>query len=111
MSVAFCSHEDFLMRQFRTYRERQARLDAWRERARILLAESLPATDQVAPDVAGLANTIVGMFDAGARDAEVIAFLREAETRHFGEERLSASSRQVLARALHRAAGDAAAAD
>src|SRR5687768_3715267 len=105
--AAFCSHHYFLMRQFRTFRERQARLDAWRERARILLAESLPSNDQLAPHVAGLANTIVGMFDAGARDEEVIAFLREAETRHFGEERLSASSRQVLARTLHRAAADA----
>ena len=95
------------MRQFRTFRERQARLDAWRERARILLAESLPSDDQRVPDVAGLAKTIVGMFDAGARDEEVIAFLREAETRHFGEARLSASSRQVLARTLHRAAADA----
>ena len=96
------------MRQFRTFRERQARLDAWRERATILLAESLPPNHQLPPDVAGLANTIVGMFDAGARDEEVIAFLRETETRHFGKERLSASSRQVLARSLHRAAGDAA---
>ena len=96
------------MRQFRTFRERQARLDAWRERATILLAESLPSNHQLPPDVAGLANTIVGMFDAGARDEEVIAFLRETETRHFGKERLSASSRQVLARSLHRAAGDAA---
>jgi hypothetical protein len=95
------------MRQFRTFRERQARLDAWRERARILLAESLPSDDQRVPDVAGLANTIVGMFDAGARDEEVIAFLREAETRHFGAERLSTSSRQVLARTLRRAAADA----
>ena len=96
------------MRQFRTFREREARLHAWRDRARILLAEAWRSDIQNESDVVALADTIVGMFDAGARDEEAIAFLREAEIRHFGEERLSASSRQLLARTVHRAAADAA---
>ena len=108
MNAAFCSHKHLLMRQFRTFREREARLTAWRERARLLLADAWPSHSQHHSEVEALADTIVGMFDAGARDEEVITFLRDAETRHFGEERLSASSRQVLARALHRAAADAA---
>jgi hypothetical protein len=95
------------MRKFRTFREREARLEAWRHQARILCAEALGPLGSEGLDVTTLADTIVGMFDAGARDEEVITFLRGAETRHFGDERLSDSDRRALARALHRAAAEA----
>jgi hypothetical protein len=95
------------VRQFRQFREREARVAAWQKRARLLLAEVWPVDTQQPSDVDQLADTIVGMFDAGARDEEVIAFLREAEIRHFGEERLDVARRQTLAHLLHRAAADA----
>jgi hypothetical protein len=56
-------------------------------------------------DVRELAATVVGMFDAGARDAEVAALLSEEERSQAGAPWHSDAARLELVRELHRSAG------
>jgi len=53
-------------------------------------------------DVASVAATVVGMFDAGASDAEVALFLRSHELQDDREALLSVESRIALVQELHR---------
>jgi hypothetical protein len=79
------------------------RLAAWQTRVATLVAAA--AGGRVAPaEYAGLAATVVGMFDAGARDAEVTTFLRRVAADIPGLDALSDTSLSKLAAELHRAA-------
>jgi hypothetical protein len=55
-------------------------------------------------DVRELAATVVGMFDAGARDTEVAAFLSDEERALAGAPWLTDAARLELARALQASA-------
>lgn len=55
-------------------------------------------------DLEVLADAVVGMFDAGARDAEVAAFLRGQEEASLGAPAHEERARLALTAALHRAA-------
>ena len=90
------------------HRLRAARLAEWEAR----IAERLVAAAGEQPDGSAprplyrdLAAAIVGMFDAGARDAEVAKFLRRAATDVPALGRLSDEQVASLAAELHRAAG------
>jgi|SRR5881628_3161851 len=52
-------------------------------------------------DVQELAATVVGMFDAGARDTEVAAFLSDEERTQAGAPWLTDAARLELVRELH----------
>ena len=54
-------------------------------------------------DIESVAATVVGMFDAGATNAEVAAFIR-SEERHGDHQALSDEERLALVRELHEAA-------
>lgn len=56
---------------------------------------------QAPRDVKELAATVVGMFDAGARDDEVAAFLSDEERSQAGAPWLTDAARLGLVRALH----------
>ena len=73
---------------------RVERLASWRARVAVLLAQASPHEADT------LGATVVGMFDAGARDAEVAVFLAPALP-HLAPPELAA-----LAARLHRAAAD-----
>lgn len=60
---------------------------------------------QSAADLDSVAATIVGMFDAGATDAEVADFLHSQELSAGGEVSLTDEARRALVRELHRGAG------
>ena len=82
---------------------RAARIAAWKVRAAALLATAAEADASAAARYAELAATLVGMFDAGARDSEVAAFLKRAAG-DLGLHRLSDDGLAPLAAELHRAA-------
>lgn len=73
--------------------------DRWRDRVKELLVTGWQSSD----DVEGVAATVVGMFDAGATDAEVAAFLRSLE-RLDETGSLTDEARMTLVRELHRSA-------
>jgi hypothetical protein len=73
---------------------------AWRRAVEDLLAAEWQHSD----DVKSVAATVVGMFDAGATDAEVTAFLRAQELES-EEPPLTDDARLTLVRQLHRGAG------
>ena len=76
--------------------------DRWRGRVQELLVSAWQRSD----DVEGVAATVVGMFDAGATDAEVAAFLRAQE--RLGEAgSLTDEARMTLVRELHQSARSA----
>ena len=54
-------------------------------------------------DIESVAATVVGMFDAGATNAAVAAFIR-SEERHGDHQALSDEERLALVRELHEAA-------
>lgn len=56
-------------------------------------------------DVKELAATVVGMFDAGARDDEVAAFLSDEERTQAGAPWLTDAARLELVRELRTSAG------
>jgi hypothetical protein len=56
-------------------------------------------------DVQELAATVVGMFDAGARDTEVAAFLSDEERTQSGAPWLTDAARLELVHELHTSAG------
>ena len=56
-------------------------------------------------DLQEIAATVVGMFDAGADDAEVAAFLLDQERSESGAAWLTDDARLELVRQLHLAAG------
>ena len=72
---------------------------AWVARMAAILAEAYP---EGGPSLAGCAVTLAGMFDAGARDAEAIAFLAQEQPRLGGS--LAPAELAVLTARLHRAA-------
>ena len=55
-------------------------------------------------NVQEVAATIVGMFDAGARESEVTAFLTGQERMQQGAPRLTEDARRELVRDLHMSA-------
>jgi hypothetical protein len=61
--------------------------------------------DRARLDVREVAATIVGMFDAGARESEVAALLRERERLESGAPWLTDDARLELVHQLHMAAG------
>ena len=67
------------MGELRSCDARTARLAAWQRRVEALLPAAYPRA--AAAEVAEAGATVVGMFDAGARDAEVAAFLAAAQCR------------------------------
>lgn len=73
----------------------------WRARVEELLSAHW---GRALPDIQEVAATVVGMFDAGARDAEVAAFLRDLERSESGAPRLTDEARLELVEQLHRAA-------
>lgn len=75
----------------------------WIERVAVLLAEAQFPQDDVS--LQECAATIVGMFDAGARDVEVVQFL-ESRQGAAGAPRNSHVELAALAVRLHRAAAE-----
>jgi hypothetical protein len=73
----------------------------WRRAVQKLLMERW----QSSVDVESVAATVVGMFDAGASDAEVAAFLYSLEPSSPEESSLTDEARLELVRELHRSAG------
>ena len=72
---------------------------------RSLVQELLASRWQRGPiDVKSIAGTVVGMFDAGAKDAEVAAFLASHEHSQTGEQWVTDSERMTLVRDLHESA-------
>lgn len=71
-------------------------------RWRRAVEELLTAKWQRSADVASVAATVVGMFDAGASEEEVAFFLRSHELQDEEEALLTVESRIALARELHR---------
>lgn len=74
----------------------------WRARVQELLSTHW---DRGLLDVREVAATVVGMFDAGALDAEVAAFLRDRERSESGAPWLADDARLELVHQLHQAAG------
>jgi len=74
----------------------------WRARVEELLSSRW---DRARLDVREVAATIVGMFDAGAGDSEVAAFLRERERSESGAPWLTDDARLELVHQLHMAMG------
>jgi hypothetical protein len=70
----------------------------WRARVEDLLRTSW---DRARLDVREVAATVVGMFDAGADDSEVAAFLRDRERLESGAPWLTDDARLELVRQLH----------
>lgn len=71
----------------------------WRRHVKELLASRW---QRGSADVASIAGTVVGMFDAGAREEEVAAYLASNELSETDESWLSDSARMALVRELHR---------
>lgn len=74
----------------------------WRARAEELLRAGW---DRARLDVREIAATVVGMFDAGADESEVAAFLRDRERSESGAPWLTDDARLELVHQLHAAAG------
>jgi hypothetical protein len=74
----------------------------WRARVEELLRGRW---DRARLDLREIAATVVGMFDAGADDAEVAAFLRDRERLESGAPWLSDDARLELVDQLQRAVG------
>jgi hypothetical protein len=74
-------------------------------RWRSAVEEILRSRLQGSLDVASIAATVVGMFDSGATDAEVAAFLHSQELSAPDEQPLADDARMDLVRELHRSAG------
>ena len=74
----------------------------WRARVEELLASRWARAPMNLQEVAA---TIVGMFDAGARDSEVVDFLRDQERVQEGAPWLTDDERLGLVSELHRSAG------
>jgi len=74
----------------------------WRARAEELLESRWARAPMNLQEVAA---TIVGMFDAGARDSEVAAYLRDQEEAEEGAPWLTDDERLGLVSELHRSAG------
>lgn len=74
----------------------------WRARVEELLSAHWT---RVLLDVREVAATVVGMFDAGANNAEVAAFLRDRERSESGAPWLTDDARLELVHQLHVAAG------
>ena len=90
-------------------REAEQQLERWRAEVKRLLLEDLVLSRRDGPRAKGVdyvaaAATIVGMFDAGARDSEVVTFLRHLETETSGQASLAEDARRELVTRLHRAA-------
>jgi len=74
----------------------------WRARVEELLSTHW---DRGLLDVREVAATVVGMFDAGADNLEVAAFLRDRERSESGAPWLADDARLELVHQLHTAAG------
>ena len=74
----------------------------WRARVEELLSTHW---DRGLLDVQEVAATVVGMFDAGADETEVAAFLRDRERSESGAPWLADDARLELVQQLHAAAG------
>ena len=74
----------------------------WRSRVHELLSTHW---DRGLLDVQEIAATVVGMFDAGADDREVAAFLCDRERSETGAPWLADDARLELVHQLHQAAG------
>jgi len=84
---------------------RTERLSAWQGRVEAILREAYPRAPE--GQAVELGATVVGMFDAGARDAEVAAFLGAAQCRaDTAWPPLASPELAALAARLHRAAGE-----
>jgi hypothetical protein len=81
-----------------------ARITAWQSQAATVLAIAAGDDHGAAEHYATLAATVVGMFDAGARDAEVRTFLTGAAVDFPGLRSLTGAQIAALAAELHRAA-------
>jgi hypothetical protein len=89
-----------------------ARGTPWREAAGRLLAVNWDAAGAWRRAAEGrsytdLAGVVLEMFDAGARDAEVAAFLRAEEVAACGAPWHADATRRALAAEIHRAAASA----
>ena len=73
----------------------------WRTRVEELLVSRWVRAET---DVRELAATIVGMFDAGARESEVAAFLSDQERMQEGAPWLTDDARRELVSELHMSA-------
>ena len=80
-----------------------ARLGPWR--AAVVAALRAEWGDTADVDFEAHAATIVGMFDAGARDREVAGFLEHQERVYRSDRRSSPEALFELATRLHRLAG------
>ena len=85
------------------------RLERWRAATEQILRDQLGADGRDDTRSAGLnyrvmSATIMGMFDAGARDSEVVEFLRYVEQLSSGTSLLAEEARRELVSRLHRAA-------
>lgn len=74
----------------------------WRARVEELLRARW---DRARLDVREVAATVVGMFDAGADDVEVAAFLRDRERSESGAPWLTEDARRELVHQLHMETG------
>lgn len=74
----------------------------WRARVEELLRAGW---DRARLDVREVAATVVGMFDAGADESEVAAFLRDRERSESGAPWLTDEARLELVQQLHAATG------
>jgi hypothetical protein len=83
---------------------RTARITAWQSRAAAVLATAAGDDRGAAEHYDKLAATVVGMFDAGARDTEVQTFLTGAAADFPGLQPLTGAQISALAAELHRAA-------
>ena len=75
--------------------------DHWRRAVKDLLM----ARWQSSADIESVAATVVGMFDAGAKDVEVAAFLHSQEQSYEAESSLTDEARLALVEELHKSAG------
>jgi hypothetical protein len=74
--------------------------DDWRR----VVKDLLNARWQSSADIESVAATVVGMFDAGASDVEVAAFLRSQE-QSAAESSLPDEAHLALVQELHKSAG------
>jgi hypothetical protein len=74
-------------------------------RWRAAVVELLSAEWHSSANVESVAATVVGMFDAGANDAEVADFLHSQELLYDKEASLTDAARMALVQALHKSAG------
>ena len=91
------------MGQLRGSDGRAERLAAWQRRVEAILRAAYPRAPEA--EATALGATVVGMFDAGARDAEVAAFLGAAQCHaNTPWPPLASPELAALAARLHRAA-------